>query len=115
MSFIYPRTIAVTRPAAQAGVGPIGYGGETIATETAVVSGIAASIQISSGRGIPPTGLPGDAKRTFWNVLIQLGAVANGVIETRDIVTDDLGVRYQVAAPYWNSLGYQLLVERLEA
>lgn len=115
MSFIYPRTITITRPGEQTGVGALGYGAELTSTETPVASGIAASIQLKK-EGAPPTAdLPGDvAKTPFWVVFIPASAMALGVIQRRDIVTDDLGIRYQVQAPYWNSLGYNLFVQELE-
>lgn len=117
MSFIYPRTVSVTRPAAQTGVGAIGYGGTTQASETAVAGAqnVPASIQHEKEGQRPQTGLPQDvAKRTYWKIFIPFGSVAKGTIKDRDIVTDDESVRYSVAASYWNSLGYALLCERLE-
>lgn len=115
MSFLYPRTVAITRPTMLPGVGAVGSGGTTLANEVAVASGIPASIQLEKGGGRRGPGLPGDtSKHTFWRVLIPLSAVAQGTIQTWDVVTDDLNARYQVMGPYWNSLGYNLEVERLE-
>jgi hypothetical protein len=49
-------------------------------------------------------------------VLMPLSAgVTVGSVLRGDIVTDDAGQRYQVWAPYINSLGPNFLVERLEA
>lgn len=116
MSFHYPRTIAITRPSVQSGVGVVGYGGVQQSNETPVASGIQAAIQEKKEGGKPDARLPADAsRRTYWKVLIPLAALANGTINDRDIVTDDLGARYQVISNYWNSLGYNLLCERLEA
>lgn len=116
MSFIYPRTIAITRPNSDItpGFSP-NYSGVEPSAETPVASGLPASIQLKKERGKPDAGLPADpAAKSFWTVMIPLGSAANGLIATNDIVTDDGNVRYQVLAPYWNSLGYALLVERLE-
>ncbi len=117
MSFIYPRTIAITRPAAGAAVGDAGYSGVSSDNETAVVSGLAASIQFKRPSGGLASRLPADVvAKSIWIIFIPPSAgVANGVVLDRDIVTDDLGQRYQVAANYWNSLGYALGCERLEA
>lgn len=115
MSFLYPRTISVTRPTAQASVGRVGYGGATASTETSVASGIQASIQFDNQRTNQEINLPGNAGVSYWRVLIPLSQAPIGLVQTRDIITDDLGQRYQVTAPYWNSLGYNLRVERLEA
>lgn len=116
MSFIYPRTIAITRPAIDTDVGysPT-YSGTEPSTETPVAQDLPASIQMKKERGKPDPGLPADAAaKTFWTVMIPLGAAALGLIQTNDIITDDLGNRYQVNGPYWNSLGYALLTELLE-
>jgi hypothetical protein len=114
MSFLYPRTIAITRPTGETGIGAVGYGGETPVSEVPVASGLAASIQFDKDKGASDAKLPGDARKTFWKVLIPRSAAALGLIAQWDIITDDLGQRYQVYAPYWNSLGYALRVEKLE-
>lgn len=112
MSFLYPRTIKIMRPGAQSGIGAVGYGGQQPADETLVAKNIAASIQAKKEGAKPGPGLPGDiSKRTLWKILFNL---PNGTVRDRDIIIDDLGVRYQVMSPYWNSMGYQLLAEKLE-
>lgn len=117
MSFIYPRTIAITRPVENLAVGIQPYSGVQQATETPVVSGIPASVQAASGSARPRGGdLPASPPAPIqWNVFIPRGKVANGIIQDRDVVTDDLGDRYQVSAAYWNSMGWKLLTIRLEA
>ena len=114
MSFLYPRTIAVSRPGTQPGFGAQGYGGELPSTETPVASGLPASIQFYKERGRNEAQLPGDVGKTYDRILIPASAAALGLIRSRDIITDDLGLRYAVVKPYWNSLGYNLMVERLE-
>jgi len=115
MSFLYPRTVAITRPNSDLAPGYAStYSGVEPSQETAVANGLPASIQLKKERGKPDPSLPADAMKTYWTVLIPLYAAPLGLIQDNDIVTDDLGVRYQVTAPYWNSLGYALLVERLE-
>jgi len=111
MNFIYPRTITITRPKVQSGVGAVAYGGVIQAQELPIAQGISASIQLSKQGKSGAVGLPADGKTTWWKILFQ-GPL--GLVQDRDIITDDLGVRYQVVAPYWNSLGYNLLTERLE-
>lgn len=114
-SFIYPRTIAVTRPVAPTGVGYQGYSATQSGSETAIVSGIPANIQAKTTLS-RPAGLPGAPPSPIvWRIYIPLDAVANGVILDRDIITDDLGCRYQVEASYWNSLGWNIAAIRLEA
>ncbi len=113
MSFLYPQTITITRPATQPSAGLNGYGGALPSTETPVLSSVPASIQAKKEVGTPGTSLPGDAsRRTYWNVLFN---APNGTLKDRDIITDNLGIRYQVTAAYWTPLGYSALCERLEA
>lgn len=118
MSFIFPRTISVSRVASNTTVGKAGYGGVMKANESPVsnVQNLRASIQLDRGGRNPVTNLPADGQKTMWKVIIEPSpSVVDGSILNRDIITDDLGIRYQVVAPYWNSLGYQCLCERLEA
>lgn len=113
MSFLYPRTISITRPAVNTGIGAVGYQGLKPSTETVVVSTIPASIQQTQQSKKPDANLPGDASRgTVWNIFFMQPL---GIVKNRDIITDDLNIRYQVMAAYWNSLGYRCVCERLES
>lgn len=116
MSFLYPRTITITRPGAQTGVGFQGaYAADQKANETVIATGIPASIQARSAGGRNPVGLPGDGKDQTWRVLVPKSALAMGVVKNRDIITDDLGNRLQVLADYANSLGANFICQRLES
>ncbi|HCA27555.1 MAG TPA: hypothetical protein DEP05_07965 [Betaproteobacteria bacterium] len=112
MSFVYPRTIAVTRPNGPGGVGAVSYGALLPSAESAVASAVAASIQqIKAKRKLAQT-LPGDAANApQWRIFFNL---PNGAVAERDVIVDDQGARYQIAAAYWTALGYQCLCERLE-
>lgn len=112
MSFMYPRVIAVTRPQQASTPGYTDdYGGLDPSKETPVLSGVPANIQLDRQGQDNRTKLPADGKATLWRVFFK---GANGVLQNHDVITDDLGARYQVLAPYWNSMGYNALVERLE-
>ncbi len=116
MSFLYPRLIAITRPAAQTGVGfQADYAGDQKATETPVADTIRASIQLRREGQSNPVKLPGDGSRPNWDIFIPKRALACGTVLQRDIVTDDQNERYQVLANAWDSLGYRLRCEKLEA
>lgn len=117
MSFIYPRTISITRQPVTTGGGVQPYGGMNPGAEQTIYSGLPASIQQKGTGSRPDANLPADAKdRSLWRVLMPLSAgVAAGSVLRGDIVTDDTGQRYQVWAPYVNSLGPNFLAERLEA
>lgn len=113
MSFIYPRLISITRPATNTAIGATGYQGLDPANETLIDSGIPASIQEQKDGRRPSEGLPGDTyARTVWYVYTF--RYRFGIIKTRDIVTDDLGNRFQVTGDYDDSLGTRLECERLE-
>lgn len=108
MSFLYPRIISITRPNPTATVGAAPYSGEVRSDESTVAMGLPASIQHRRKGMSGHTELPSDAPRTDWVVFIPKSQAARGLIQERDIVTDDLGKRYQVGGAYWDSLGYQL-------
>lgn len=117
MSFLYPRTIAISRPPATLSNGTQpGYNGVSAASETPIVSGLPASIQESATSGATSAGLPSDARTSvYWRILIPKRACSvPDAIKNKDSVTDDLGRRFQVIAAYYNSLGFNLRVEQLE-
>lgn len=112
-SFIYPRTIRISRPIPLTGVGTKPYQYVSPQQENILFTGISASIQAQSSTGLEAD-LPANAKGApVWRVFIPFWSLTLGQINNRDIVTDDLGNRYQVATNYWNSLGYNLECELL--
>ncbi len=115
MSWLYPRRITITRPKGQTDVGAVQYGGLSPREESVVASDVPAAIQLRTSGSSPLGQLPADAtSRTFWKVLIPMGELDEGVVQTNDIVIDDLSSRYKVIGPYFTMLGYNLLTERLE-
>lgn len=114
MSFMYPRRVRFTRPEAQTGIGAVGYGGQTEASEEPIECKIPASIQGRREGQNNPVGLPGDGKTPTWHVYIPKRALALGTVNNRDIMIDDLGNRYQVIQPYWDSLGYRITAITLD-
>ena len=116
MSWIYPRTVTITRQPVSNGGGYVGYSGMNPGEEQTLYSDLPASIQLAKAGGKPDANLPADADKTLWKVLMPLSvAISPGSVLRGDIITDETGQRYQVWAPYVNSLGPNLLVERLEA
>jgi len=112
MSFIYPRTISISRPATD----PVptltpGYRDLDPTAETSVAVGIPASIQADRTGGSNKADLPSDVSSTVWRIFFR-GDL--GLLRDRDIITDDLGTRYKVIGAYWNSLGYSPLCEQLD-
>lgn len=109
MSFLYPRTVAITRPPVNDTPGDRGYSGLTEGSETPVASGLPASIQLASKGGSPDADVPADAySRVTYDIFVPARAAALGLIDENDVATDDLGKRYQIIGAYWNSLGYNL-------
>lgn len=113
---VYPRTVAITRPNVNDTPGVRGYSGVTKANESPIASGLPASIQFLARLSKPLGGTPSDASdRGGFRILIPSTAAAEGLITERDIATDDLGKRYQVFVAWWDTLGYNLQCELLEA
>lgn len=102
MSFLYPRTIQISRQNRDAAVGAQPYSGVTEVNETLIVSGVAAHIQSDRQGTAPIAKLAADAAgESTWKIIFRL---PRGTVQTRDIITDDLGNRYQVIAPDWGPL-----------
>jgi hypothetical protein len=115
MSFLYPRTMTLARAAAQAGEGQIGYGGKTQAAEMVIAQDIPCTFDLRREGQKDTTGLPGDGTRPTYDCRIPRRSLALGMVQDRDIVIDDQGLRYLVVGPFWASLGYALRVELLAA
>jgi hypothetical protein len=113
---IYPRTVFVSRPnPASPAVGAQGYSALQSAGETVLYTGIPASIQLTRKAGKPDPMVPADpGSLPGWRIFVPGYALSLGQVTENDIVTDDLGKRYQVIGAYWNLLGYALSVTLLE-
>lgn len=99
------RTIDVVR-VTQTGYGSIGYGGDTPATEQAVMSGWPASVLEEIKGGKNPAELPQDERLSYWSILFPFfGGV---IMRPSDIIKDDLGRRYAINAPELTDLGWRI-------
>ena len=123
MSFLYPRVVGIKRPngspAATAPAGDGGYnadrGDARPGDETTIATGLPASIQLDRQGQRNAEGLPTDARyQPIYKVFIPKSAAALGTIQSGDVVVSEIGERFQVFAPYWDSLGYRLGVFVLE-
>ncbi len=114
-SFMYPRKVRFHRPAAQSGIGAVGYGGHVEEEEESLECKIPASIQARREGSNNPVGLPGDGKTPVWYVFVPRSKLALGDVQNLDIMIDDLGNRYQVIEPYWDSMGHRLTAITLDA
>jgi hypothetical protein len=131
MSFLYPRTIDLHRPASVATdssgnptAGFAGYSGTSANTDASAVTGetvIATGLRcgiMARGMGrvmgldLTAADSPGPVQ---WIVTLPKSALAKGAVRDRDILVDDEGYRYKVAAAEWTFMGYALYCIRLEA
>lgn len=128
---MYPRTIELRRPRANSAdvvgtpvVGALPYQGteQTEATgnvnaEDVLQSGIPATISpvgIGKVKGLDI--VPSDSPGPVQYVITTLpGVLSDGAVRDRDILVDDYGYRYQIAAEQFTPLGYSIRAMRLEA
>ncbi|MCE9565842.1 MAG: hypothetical protein K8U57_27775 [Planctomycetes bacterium] len=102
MSFLFPNTISISRQNSSAAVGSQPYGGVTRANETVIASGIAANVYVDRQGTSPVAKLPADAAgQSTWKIVFR---GPKGLAQSRDIITDELGRRFQVTAPDWGPL-----------
>jgi hypothetical protein len=118
VSFLYPRTISITRMNQIATVGVVDdYAGESEQGETTIYSGLPANIAQNRQRTAMEAGVPQDAtSRTGWAINIPLASSppAGSIVE-RDIVVDDIGKRYIINGAGYTSLGWRLVTELMKA
>ncbi|MFO0906782.1 MAG: hypothetical protein U0835_00180 [Isosphaeraceae bacterium] len=102
MSFLYPRRAVISRQNRNTTPGAQPYSGVKKANETVIAGGIPAHIQADRQGTAPVAGLAADAAgQSIWKVIVK---VPLGQVLERDIITDDLGKRYQVISADWGPL-----------
>ena len=102
VSFLFPRTISVSRPNQDTAVGAQPYAGVTPANETVLATGIPAHIQSDRQGTAPQAKLAADAAgQSTWKIIFKQPL---GTVQSRDVITDDLGNRYQVISVDWNPM-----------
>lgn len=99
------RTVNVLRPQQQTGVGAVGYGGDTDANETALMTGWPASVLQGTKGEKNEVNLPGDVRNPWWQMLMP--AFPGVVLQSADIVTDDIGRRYIISSAELTDLGWR--------
>lgn len=109
-SFLYPRTLTITRVSPLTAGGNQGRRDASQSGEVAVLSGVPANIYDLKRAPKPPTDLPADAVwQEMCKILIPGSAAAPGAIQRNDIATDDQGQRYRIMTPNLKSgLGTQM-------
>jgi hypothetical protein len=102
MNFLYPRTISILRSKPNTAVGALDYSGVTTASETLLAKNIAAHIQAERQGTLPDAKLAGDAAgQSIWRIIFK---ASKGLVQDRDFIVDDLGVRYHIISAGWNPL-----------
>ena len=111
MSFLYPNLIRVSRPQGSDALGAQAYSGLTQQQETTIVTRASAHIQPERQGAKPLPGLPGDAEgQPTWKIILKL---PKGTVQVRDVLTDELGTRYQAVYAAWTPLATTVLVVRM--
>jgi hypothetical protein len=100
------RTVNVLRPQQQAGVGALGYGGDTASTETPLMIGWPASVLQGTKGEKGQVELPGDVRNPWWAILLPFWDRAT--LRSGDIITDDLSRRYVISSAELTDLGWRL-------
>lgn len=104
------RIISFTRPAAQTSTGVNTYGGVTAANVTPLMSNWPASVLVESREGRSLADLPNDTSVSYWTVLLP--ACPGVVLQTADLMSDDLGHNGVVATTELTDLGWRLAVRQ---
>lgn len=106
------RTVSVIRPQQQTGVGAVGYGGNTAANETVLMSGWPTSALQGAKGEKGGVSLPGDVRNPWWAILLP--QFAGIVLRSDDIITDDLGRRYIISSAELTDLGWRLTAMQVQ-
>jgi hypothetical protein len=99
------RIATILRPQQQSGVGALGYGGNTDAGETELMTDWPCSILIES-RGDRGVNLPGDVRDPWWTILLPKYESAG--LRSGDIVKDDLDRRYVINSAELSGMGWRI-------
>ena len=111
MSFLYPNSVRVSRPQGSDALGAQAYSGLTQQQETTIVTRASAHIQPERQGAKPLPGLPGDAEgQPTWKVILKLPKCT---VQVRDVLTDELGTRYQAVYAAWTPLATTVLAVRM--
>ena len=107
------QTLTFSRQPKETAAGLQSYSALAAPAPVVYAQGIPGAINIKKETGRPQAALPGDASlRAFYACNFYL---PDGLVQHRDIVTDENGTRYQVVSVSSGLLGTQALVEVLES
>lgn len=106
------RKINVLRPQQQSGFGAQGYGGDTAASETSLMTGWPASVLQGTKGEKNEVNLPGDVRNPWWQILLP--SYPGVIIGTSDIITDDISRRYIVSSAELTDLGWRITAQQAQ-
>lgn len=98
--------VNITRPAQQAAVGALPYGGTTPPTETMLMQQWPCSLIMFGGGKKDDAILPGDT--VSMNVQVLLPYFSGVTLAMADVITDQLGRRFTIANTELTDLGWRL-------
>lgn len=101
------RVVSIYRPQQQEGVGAVGYGGNTIDNQTAIVTNFPASILQGSKGEKNEVSLPGDTRSPWWIVLLP-NIPGDAYLRTDDVLIDDFGRRFTLSSVEQTDLGWRI-------
>lgn len=108
------RTLTVTRPTFTRTLGRVrGIDGDTVATEAVLMSSWPASVVQGTKGEKSDSGVPDASRLPWWQILMP--AIADVAFETDDILTDEVGHRYQVSSAELSSKGWRITAQLSEA
>ncbi|WP_318833697.1 hypothetical protein [Burkholderia cepacia] len=106
------RRVNLLRPYQVSGVGETGYGGDTAAGETPLMTGWPASVLQGTKGEKNEVALPGDVRNPWWIVLLP--AFAGVTLRTADIITDELSRRYIISSAELTDLGWRCTAQQAQ-
>lgn len=99
------RIIKIARPQQQAGVGALGYGGDTDSNETVLMTSWPCSLLQGTKGERGAVNLPGDVRDPWWALLLP--SFSGVTLRSGDIVKDDLSRRYVISSAELSDLGWR--------
>ena len=99
-------TLSISRPAGKVKAGRQGYSGQTVATDTPLMTSWPASVLDGGRQQAGPQVLPGDVN--FKGVLILMPSWPGVVIRTSDHLTDSQGRAYTINGAELTALGWRI-------
>jgi hypothetical protein len=108
------RLLTLIRPGMQAGAGEVGYGGDNAGHDTALLGGWPANVDQGTKGNNGPVNLPEDTRMGWIKAMLPV-LPAGIVIQSSDVLTDDLDRRFVVSSAELSWTGWRVTAELTEA